>query len=154
MAVADKNRLLLIERVLLLKSLSIFEETPENILAEIAHLLEEQEVEENTTIVSEGEIGNCMYIIFRGTVKVHKGKQLLALLEEKDFFGELSLLDTEARSASVTAVTDCIIFRIDQEPFYDVMESCPEVAKGIIQILCKRLRTANQKIFELTKQNW
>jgi CRP/FNR family transcriptional regulator, cyclic AMP receptor protein len=154
MAIADKNRLLLIERVLLLKSLSIFEETPETILAEIAHLLQEQEVEENTTIVNEGEIGNCMYIIFRGTVKVHKGKQLLALLEEKDFFGELSLLDTEARSASVTAVTDCIIFRIDQEPFYDVMESCPEVAKGIIQILCKRLRSANQKILELTKQNW
>jgi CRP/FNR family transcriptional regulator, cyclic AMP receptor protein len=150
----DKNRLLLIERVLLLKSLSIFAETPETILAEIAHLLQEQEVEENTIIVSEGEVGNCMYIIFRGNVKVHKGKQLLALLEEKDFFGELSLLDTEARSASVTAVTDCIIYRIDQEPFYDVMESCPEVAKGIIQILCKRLRTANQKIFELTKQNW
>ena len=151
---SEKNRLLLIERVLLLKSLSIFHDTPETMLAEIAHLLEEQEVEEGTCIVNEGDIGNCMYIIFRGTVKVHKGSQLLAVLEEKDFFGELSLLDTEKRSASVTAISDCILFRIDQEPFYDVMESCPEVAKGIIQILCKRLRAANHKLFELTKQSW
>jgi CRP/FNR family transcriptional regulator, cyclic AMP receptor protein len=154
MTVLDKNRLLLIERVLLLKSLSIFSDTPETILADIAHLLEEQEVAENTCIVSENDIGSCMYIIYRGTVKVHKGKQLLAILEEKDFFGELSLLDTETRSASVTAVSDCILFRIDQEPFYDVMEYCPDVAKGIIKILCKRLRTANLKIMELNRQNW
>jgi CRP/FNR family cyclic AMP-dependent transcriptional regulator len=154
MRTVERNRLLLIERVLLLKSLSIFSDTPETILAEIAHLLEEQEVEEGTRIVTEGEIGSCMYIIFRGTVKVHKGRQLLAVLEEKDFFGELSLLDTEKRSATVTAISDCILFRIDQEPFYDVMESCPEVAKGIIQILCKRLRAANHKLSELTKQSF
>lgn len=147
----DKNRLLLIERVLLLKSLSIFSDTPETVLAEIAHLMVEQEAGEGSDIVKEGETGNCMYIIFKGSVKVHKEEQLLAVLEEKDFFGELSLLDTETRSASVTAISDCILFRIDQEPFYDMMELRPEVMKGVVQILCKRLRAANKKIFELGK---
>ena len=150
----DRNRLLLIERVLLLKSLSIFSDTPETILAEIAHLMVEQEVATDSHIVIEGETGNCMYIIFRGSVKVHKEQQLLAVLEEKDFFGELSLLDTETRSASVTALSDCILFRIDQEPFYDMMELRPEVMKGVIQILCKRLRAANKKILELGKKPW
>ena len=150
----ERTRLLLIERVLLLKSLSIFGDTPETILAEIAHLMQEEEVAEDTRIVSEGDAGNCMYIIFKGSVKVHKEHQLLAVLEEKDFFGELSLLDTETRSASVTTLSDCILFRIDQEPFYDMMESRPEVGRGVIQILCKRLRAANQKMLELTRQNW
>lgn len=150
----ERSRLLLIERVLLLKSLSIFSDTPETILAEIAHLMQEEEVAEDTRIVLEGETGNCMYIIFKGSVKIHKQHQLLAVMEERDFFGELSLLDTETRSASVTALADSILFRIDQDAFYDLMESRPEVGRGVIQILCKRLRAANKKMLELTRQNW
>jgi|SRR6476469_4986941 CRP-like cAMP-binding protein len=147
-----ETRLLLIERVFLLKSLPLFTETPETILAEMAYLMQEREVPQDTEIVKEGEPGNCMYIIHRGEVKIHKGEQILATLKEKDFFGELSLLDTETRSASVTAVTDCVLFHIDQDPFYDLIESRPEVVKGVIKILCKRLRAANEKISALTKQ--
>jgi CRP-like cAMP-binding protein len=151
MAGQDISGLLLIEKVLLLKSLSIFSDTPETILAEMAYLLKEVEYAEGAPIVKEGETGNCMYIIFRGEVRITKGKELLATLKENDFFGELSLMDTETRSATVTAVTDCVLFRLDQEPFYDLMESRPEVVKGVIKILCKRIRMANQRIFELTK---
>jgi CRP/FNR family transcriptional regulator, cyclic AMP receptor protein len=140
--------LMLIERVLLLKSLGIFSETPENILAEIAFLMVESHISAGSDIVKEGETGNCMYIIFDGKVNIHKQSQRLANLGEKDFFGELSLLDTETRSATATAETDCILFRIDQEPFYDMMESRPEVVKGVIKILCRRIRSANLKLLE------
>jgi CRP-like cAMP-binding protein len=140
--------LLLIERVLLLKSLSIFRDTPENILAEIVHLMVESHVPEGTHIVKEGETGNCMYIIFDGKVNIYKQNQLLAKLGEKDFFGELSLLDTETRSATAIAASDCILFRIDQEPFYDMMESRPEVVRGVIKILCQRIRSINQKLLQ------
>jgi len=147
-----ETRLLLIERVFLLKSLPLFTETPETILAEMAYLMQEREVPQDTEIVKEGEPGNCMYIIHRGEVKIHKGEQILATLKEKDFFGELSLLDTETRSASVTALTYCVLFHIDQDPVYNLIESRPEVVKGVIKILCKRLRAANEKISALTKQ--
>lgn len=152
MFTTNKHRLLLIERVLLLKSISIFTETPETILSEIAHLMHEQEIPENTTVVNEGEAGNCMFIIFSGAVKVEKGKQVLATLKEKEFFGELSLLDTETRSASVITLSHCVLFRIDQEPFYDLIECRPEVVKGVIQNLCKRLRAANQRVWELSNK--
>ena|SRR5215831_5990535 len=151
MRTTETPRLLLIERVFLLKSLPLFNETPETILAEMAHLMQEIEIQQGTEIVKEGEPGNCMYIIHRGEVKIHKGSQLLATLKEKDFFGELSLLDTETRSASATANTDCVLFHIDQDPFYDLIESRPEVVKGVIKILCKRLRAANEKIWSLQK---
>ena len=146
----ETHRLLLIERVLLLKSLSLFRETPETILAEMAHLMHEMEVPEDTDIVKEGEIGSCMYIIYKGSVEIWKGSQLLATLGEKDFFGELSLLDTENRSATARAVKDTLLYYIDQESFYDLLESRPEVVKGIIRILCQRLRSANQRLFEIT----
>ena len=145
MSTSGSQGLLLIEKVLLLKSLSIFSETPETILAELAPLMKEEEVEQGTLIFEEGEPGDCMYIIFTGEIEIHKGKTTLAVLQAKEVFGELSLLDAETRSATATAKTDCFLFKIDQEPFYELSESRPEVALGFIKILCKRLRTLNDK---------
>ena len=139
------NRLLLIEKVLLLKSLNLFKDTPENILADLAPLMKEMQYEQGIEIFKEGETGDCMYIIQQGNIKIHKGNTTLAILKEKEVFGELSLLDADTRSASATADTDCILYKIDQEPFYELMDERPEVAKGFIKILCQRLRTMNEK---------
>jgi CRP/FNR family cyclic AMP-dependent transcriptional regulator len=138
-------RLLLIEKVLLLKSLAIFEETPETVLAEVAEILEEEEFEPGKIIFQAGDIGQCMYIIFKGAVRIHKGEHTLALLKENDFFGELSLLDTDTRSASATADSETLLLKIDQEPFYELMENRIEVVKGIIKTLCRRLKAQNEK---------
>jgi CRP/FNR family cyclic AMP-dependent transcriptional regulator len=139
------KRLLLIEKVLLLKSLNLFKDTPENILADLAPLMKEMQYEQGTEIFKEGETGDCMYIIQQGHIKIHKGNTTLAILKEKEVFGELSLLDADTRSASATADTDCILYKIDQEPFYELMDERPEVAKGFIKILCQRLRMMNEK---------
>lgn len=144
----EKGNLLLIEKVLLLKSISIFSDTPENVLAEVALLLHETEVESNLTLFNEGEIGNCMYIIYKGNVRIHKGEQTLVVLKDREFFGELSLLDTETRSASATAINDCLLLKIDQEPFFELLESQPEIARGVIRILSKRLRNLNEKLLK------
>jgi len=139
------DKLLLLEKVLVLKSLAIFKETPETILSELAPLMQEEEAEAGTVLFKEGDAGDCMYIIYKGDVKIHKGSTTLAILQEKDVFGELSLLDSETRSATATANTDCFLFKIDQEPFYELLESRPEIAKGFIKILCQRLRAQNER---------
>ncbi len=142
----EKGNLLLIEKVLLLKSISIFSDTPENVLAEVANLLHETEFEGDVTLFNEGEIGNCMYIIYHGNVRIHKGSQTLVVLKDRDFFGELSLLDTETRSATATSVDNCLLLRIDQGPFFELLETQPEIAQGVIRILSKRLRDLNEKL--------
>ena len=145
MSQSHSDNLLLVEKVLILKSLSIFKDTPEHILADLAPLMQEEEFEKNTLIFEEGEIGDCMYIIYQGEVKIHKGNTTLAILKEKEVLGELALLDPEARSASATTNTDCVLFRIEQEPFYELIENRTEVARGFIKILCQRLRALNEK---------
>lgn len=145
MSQANSDGLLLVEKVLILKALSIFKDTPEHILADLAPLMEEEEYEQGTLIFREGEIGDCMYIIHQGEVNIHKGGTTLAILKEKEVFGELSLLDAEVRSASATTHTDCVLFRIEQEPFYELIDNRPEVARGFIKILCQRLRAQNEK---------
>lgn len=143
------DKLLLFEKVLILKSLQLFSETPETILSELAPLMEETEYQEGTHIFSEGDIGDCMYVIYKGKVKIHKSSTTLAVLGEKEVFGELSLLDAESRSASASCATDCFLFKIDQEPFYELLEARPEIAKGFIKILCQRLRRQNEKLISL-----
>ena len=142
---SDPNRLLLVEKVLILKSLSIFSDTPEHILADLAPLMEEEEYDKDTLIFEEGQFGDCMYIIHEGEVRIHKENVTLAFLSEREVFGELALLDPEVRSASATTSKNCILFHIDQEPLYEVIENRPEVARGFIKILCKRLRAQNEK---------
>jgi CRP/FNR family cyclic AMP-dependent transcriptional regulator len=144
----SENHLLLIEKVLLLKSLSIFEATPETVLTEVAEILEEVEMERGTHIFKVGDIASCMYIICKGEIKIHKDGHTLATLKENDFFGELSLLDTDARSANATADTDVFLLQMNQEPFYELMENRIEVARGIIKTLCRRLREQNIRNIE------
>jgi CRP-like cAMP-binding protein len=141
----NDKRLLLVEKVLLLKSLSLFKDTPENILADLAPLMKEMQYEPGVEIFKEGDIGDCMYIIEQGNIRIHKDDTTLAILKDKEVFGELSLLDADTRSASATTDTDCVLYKIDQEPFYELLDERPEVARGFIKILCQRLRIMNEK---------
>ena len=75
------DKLLLFEKVLILKSLAIFSESPETILSELAPLMQEEEVENGTVLFNEGDVGDCMYIIHKGQVRIHKGTTTLAILK-------------------------------------------------------------------------
>jgi CRP-like cAMP-binding protein len=145
MLTPKQEKLLLIEKVFLLKSLGIFADTPENVLADLAPLMQDMELEEGTEIFHEGDYGDSMYIIYQGEIRIYKANTTLAILKEKEVFGELSLLDAESRSASAKAHSDCYIFKIDQEPFFELLDSRPEIARGFIKMLCKRLRILNEK---------
>ena len=138
--------LLTIEKVLILKTVSIFADTPEEILADVAALLEEIDVTAGETILHKDDVGRCMYIIVDGRVRVHNGDQLIAYQGARDIFGELAVLDAEPRSASVTAEVDTHLFRLDQEAFYELMADRFEVARGIIRMLCRRVRAREVSI--------
>jgi len=137
--------MLLIEKVLILHSSEIFRHTPEAELIELAGILEEVYVERQTVLFTKGDVGNCMYFIYKGKIRIHHGDHTLALLGENEIVGELSVLDTEARSASATTLEQCILLKLEQEPFYEIMMVNAEITKGILKTLCKRLRLLNEK---------
>ena len=132
--------LLTIEKVVILKSINIFSETAEEWLVEVASILAEVQVQAGETIFEKGDVGRSMYIIIDGKVRVHDEDRTIAELGERDIFGELAILDPEPRVASVTAIEDTRLFRIDQHALYELMAEHVEVAYGIIRVLCRRLR--------------
>ncbi len=106
------------DKIGILKSVSIFFEAPPDTLAEVADLLEEVAAPAGQVIFEKGDIGASMYIVVDGLVRVHDGDMTLNTLGPRSVFGEMAALDPEPRSASVTAVADSRLFRLDAQPFH------------------------------------
>jgi serine phosphatase RsbU (regulator of sigma subunit) len=112
-------------------------------IAGIALVLKEEALPEGKTLFRKGDIGRCMYMIVEGQVKVHDGDHVFDTLGPTQAFGEYALLDAEARSASITAISDTRLLRFDQDDFYWLMGNV-EVAKGMMAVFTKRLRRHNE----------
>lgn len=138
-----------VEKVLILKSLNLFKATPDDVLAELSELIAEVEVPAGKNIVEKGEQGSSMFVIVNGKVAVMDGERVLNTLGNRAVFGELALLDTEPRTATIRAVEDTLLFRLDQEPFYELMSDRIEVAMGTIQMLTGNLRARVREVMEL-----
>lgn len=134
----------LAERVIVLKNTPLFAETPEGVLSSVAPIMQEVRYDESEEIFKQGTTGNCMFVIYRGEVGIYDGTKQLAVFGQNDVFGELALLDTEARSGTAVAHSDVLLFRIEQADFYELMEERSEVLRSIIRILCQRLRVQNR----------
>jgi HEAT repeat protein len=132
--------MLTVEKVLILRSVPIFERTPDHILSELATILKEVDLDQHVQFISEGDVGDCMFVIVDGAVKVHRGDELLAELGSRDIVGEMSVLDPEPRSASVTTTRPTRVLRIDRDDFFELMADRIEIAQGILGVLCQRLR--------------
>jgi CRP/FNR family cyclic AMP-dependent transcriptional regulator len=138
-----------IEKVIALKTTGVFAEIPDRILAEVAELCEEVQISEGATVFQKGELGKSLYVIVAGRVRVHDEDQTFEFLNGGQVFGEMALLDPEPRSASITAMEDTQLMRLDQEPFYELLEEQGELARGMIKLLTRRLRARMQDLNEL-----
>ena len=128
------------EKMLFLKNVSLFSLIKEDALLNIAHIMEEEEIVAGKEILHLDEISDWMYVIVKGQVKIHVKDQVFKKLHVKDVFGEISAFLLDKRTASVTALEDCLLLKINQVEIYQLIESLPDFSLGIIQFLCTRLR--------------
>ncbi|MFD1871273.1 cyclic nucleotide-binding domain-containing protein [Hymenobacter bucti] len=132
------------ERVLMLKGTALFAETPENVLAAIVPIMQEVKYGDGQEIFAKGALGTSLFIVCHGEVTILDGAHHLATFGPGDFFGELAMLDAAPRSATAAARGAVVVFRLDQEDFYDLMEERHEVLRNILRGLCRRLRQQNE----------
>ncbi len=93
-------------------------------------------------IVDEGSMGVGFYLILDGKAEVRKGQKVLASLGKGQFFGEMSLIDEEPRSADVVAVSPTKCWALSSWSFSSVISANPEIALVMLKELVKRLRGA------------
>lgn len=105
-------------------------------------------------IFFENDVGDALFMILSGRIKVtilsDDGREIiLAMLSDADFFGEMSLLDNEPRSATAIALQETEMVVLHQRDFLTIVEKRPRVLINLLSVLSARLRKANQQIGNL-----
>jgi CRP-like cAMP-binding protein len=125
-----------------LKAVPFFSGLDMRQLKTIAESGKEMTYKSGDTIVEEGTMGVGFYMVIDGKVEVRKGAKTLAKLSKGQFFGEMSLIDEEPRSADVVAVQPTKCFTLSTWVFSALIKQHPELALPMIKELAKRLRGA------------
>ncbi|GAB4133920.1 MAG: hypothetical protein Fur0046_05180 [Cyanobacteria bacterium J069] len=138
-----------VDRLLFVRGVPIFKELRDDFLVRLASIMDEQEFPPQHTIVSQGQEGRSLYILVKGSVRVHLADREITRLDKGACFGEMSVFDAEPRSASVTTIDRCECLTLAQQQLYEAIEETPSIAVNIIRLLSRRIREQNQKIDEL-----
>jgi CRP-like cAMP-binding protein len=139
----------------ILSNVPIFSDLDQESLEKIEKYGVLQNYKKNSVILSEEDSGSALFVIVEGKVKISRSsgdekEVILAILNESDFFGEMSLLDGMTRSATVTAIDDSKLFMIQRNEFLDLLKKYPEVSIALVTEMTKRLRAASMKIKALS----
>ena len=140
-----------------LRSIPLFAAVSDEDLESVASLLIERRFPKNKTVVEEGTAGDYMYVIQEGRVKVtilsgDGREKILEMLEAGSFFGEMSLLDSAPRSASVKALTEVRVLALSRKDFLTVLRRSPDLALAVITELTARLRQQDEQASSLSFQ--
>ena len=145
----EKRMALNMERMLFLRSVPLFRDLSGSDLAIVNDIATEQSFSKDALVVEEGSIGDALYIILDGNMRVVKGKEVsttLALLDKREAFGEMAILDDEPRSATVEAQTEVRLLEIRQADFQRLLVARPQMALALFRTLSHRLRDTGEKL--------
>ncbi len=146
-----------------------FQDVNEEELPKLFTILREVKFSKGETIIREGDRGETMYILKEGTVEVSKTltlkwagldsrekEKILTKLSAADqaVFGEMALFENNVRTATITALTDCVAWEFSRSAFLKMAEENPllgyKITKNIAKLLCWRLRKADEDMIKLT----
>jgi CRP-like cAMP-binding protein len=138
-----------------LSSIPIFSELPDEALEKIEKTGSRKSFKKNDVILMEEESGTALFVIVTGKVKVARSSNdgrevILTILTDKDFFGEMAILDGLTRSATVIATEETELFMLQRNDFMNLLHEHPEISIVLLQELTRRLRAADMKIKALS----
>jgi hypothetical protein len=141
------------DKILRVKGINIFEGLSVSELAAIASITEELDCGKDEFVIKEGEAGETMYLIIKGTVSVLKGVEKegareieLARMGAGDYFGEMALLEDTVRSASIKTSEDSRFLVLHKQEFTEIVREYPQIALHICRALSSRIRELGEKL--------
>jgi CRP/FNR family cyclic AMP-dependent transcriptional regulator len=158
---ADKTgdaRRLMSSKMLVLRKQPIFSDLDPEALDQLCRYAKHTTLKRGTTIVSKGDPGNSLIVVVSGTIKISVSSPdgrnaILNLIGPGEIFGEVAVLDGQARTADAIANSNCEIYVIDRRDFIPFVRSQPALAMKFIELLCTRLRWTSDQVEEVILQN-
>jgi len=120
-------------------------------LRRLAGIARETTLAASDTLFDQGDESDGLYIVVSGIIRIYltaddTREATINLLEDGEVIGEMALLDGLPRSAGAAALTDTKLIFIPREPFMELLDTSPRLARQIILMLCERLRAANAQV--------
>ena len=142
-------------KIELLQSVSLFWDLTEKELGYISEKMVLRHYETGQMILLEASEGEQCFFVTEGSVKITRlskeGREvILAILNDGDFFGEMSLLDGESRSANVIALDDTKVLTLNRNDFLLVIKEYPQIAIQLLKEMALRLRKSDRQIASLS----
>ena len=132
----------------ILEKIPLFQGVSDKFLGEVSLHMRPLVCVPGENVFTEGEIGNEMYFIIRGKLKVLLNSKVVSTLTDGDFFGEIALFtDQKRRTATVKSISYSDLYRLDRELFDEVLRRYPKIADHIKEIANKRM-TENKNNIE------
>jgi CRP-like cAMP-binding protein len=125
-------------RLELLRSVPLFSGCTKRELGEIATLADELALPAGTTLIEEGRLGHEFFALIEGTVEVKADGRKAMKLENGSFFGEMALLSSRPRNATVKAVTPVRVLVVHETGFRRLLRDSPEIQLKILRTLADR----------------
>jgi CRP/FNR family cyclic AMP-dependent transcriptional regulator len=130
----------------LLEHVPLFQGLPHGELERVARSFKERRFSAGDTVASEGSGGVGFFVIGEGTAAVDVHGEQRATLGPGDYFGEIALIDDQARrTATIRAETDLTCYGLTSWDFRPLVETNAEIAWKLLQVMAKRLREAEQQ---------
>jgi len=138
----------------LLASVELFGEMNEEEIDDLTALAQIKKLEKDNTVFHAGDPADAVFVVASGRVKVvitsSDGKEfILTVLGAGQVFGEMALLESAPRSASVVTLSAVEVLVISRSDFQRLLESNPRISLRLMAILSRRLRRANSKMESL-----
>ena len=127
------------QKIDLIKHVPLFARCSRGELKEIAFLADEIDLKEGKEMTREGTPGREFFVLLEGTAEVKKGNRKLNTLGPGDFFGEISLVCREPRTATVVATSPVRALVITDRSFRRLLDDAPRVQTKVMEAMAERL---------------
>ncbi|MFP2996442.1 sigma 54-interacting transcriptional regulator [Spongiivirga sp. MCCC 1A20706] len=123
-----------------LTQVPFFSEVEKRSLEYLAKDTQQQIFKKDQVVFEKNDIGDALYVIYQGSVKIHGEEHQYDILNKGDCFGEYALIDNKERSASVTAIKETVVFKIGRHHFLNLLTNDSGFTQGILSVLIRRHR--------------
>ncbi len=136
------------EGVELLQKLHLFQKLTFDETTRLGSVIEYVDVPEETVVIEENALGDALYVIAKGEVRItrdvnadgrHGATEEIGRLREGELFGEMSLIDDVLTSARVTTITTCRLLKVPRPAFEALLEADVHLAVKVYRSFCRTL---------------
>lgn len=138
-----------------LARISLFEELSEDELRSLNDLLHRKTFPAGTNVITVAQPGEVVYLLLKGSVKIYVdqidgSEVILAFLGPGDTFGEMGMVGSAGRSASVLTLEECSCLAMDRGSFNRCLQTINRMSYNLVRLLSRRLRLANEQVQALS----